>query len=205
MALPKWVTDNRLILSFLLAHLLLFYTFHDKNVFWYTFTASMLFLISLSIIHEEFDNRQSFFTNFTYGILSGLILFALFWLGSTIIHVFNLPLEREISQLYRYLSPTQLWQYIVLLFIIIPGEEMFWRGFVQKRIQKTSSITLSVLVSAVLYASVQIYSDTLLLPLAAFVSGIFWGYLYIWKKSLRLVIFSHLVFDLFLLVFYPLN
>jgi membrane protease YdiL (CAAX protease family) len=39
--------------------------------------------------------------------------------------------------------------------------------------------------------------------LAAFCGGIFWGSLYIWRKSIPLLIISHLIFDLLFIVFFP--
>ncbi|MEK4148580.1 type II CAAX endopeptidase family protein [Robertmurraya sp. FSL W8-0741] len=205
MAIPNWAKDYRFIIGFLLAHLLIFFTFQDKSIFWYIFTATMLFLISYSIIHEEIEDRVPLFTYLSLGGMSGVILFLIFLLGSLLIDLFQLPFSNEIARLYSRLSPTVLWHYIVLLLVIIPGEEIFWRGFIQKRIQKTASVTTAVFMSSILYASVHVYSGSFILPLAALISGVFWGYLYAWKKSLPLVIVSHLIFDLFLFVIYPLN
>lgn len=201
----KCFKDIRLIIGFLLAHVLLFFTFSDNNVFWYIFTASMLFLMSYSIFNEEIEDRASVLTYFSIGIISGAVLFAIFFLGDFLIDLLNLPFKQEISLLYKQMAPSEIWHYIVLILILIPGEEIFWRGFIQKRINKTLSLTKSVLISSVMYASVLIYSGTFILPVAALVSGICWGYLYGWKKSLPLAIVSHLVFDIFLFVIYPLN
>lgn len=201
----KWTKDIRLMIGFILAHLLLFFTFADKNVFWYVFTASMLFLMSYSILHEEIEDQASALTYFSIGVISGAVLFAIFFLGSFLLDFFHIPLSKEINFLYKQMAPKELWHYIVLILILIPGEEIFWRGFVQKRINNTTSTTNSVLIAAFMYASVLFYSGTIILPIAAFVSGIFWGYLYAWKKSLPLAIVSHLVFDLFLFFIYPLN
>lgn len=203
--IPKWITDRKLILGFLLAHILLFFTFQEKNVFWYIFTASMLFLVSYSILQEEIEDKIPFFSYITLGSISGVILFAIFFLGNALIEVLGLPFTKEIAKLYSRLSPTVLWHYIVLLLVIIPGEEIFWRGFIQKRLQKVSTVTVSVFASSLMYASAHFYSGSIMLPFAALVSGVFWGYLYAWKKSLPLVIVSHLIFDLFLFVIYPLG
>lgn len=205
MSIPTWGTDKRLILGFVLSHLLLFLTFQDKSIFWYIFTASMLFLISYSIFHEAIEDKAPFFTYLSLGVLSGVLLFAVFFVGNWLFHTLDLPFANEIRTLYKRLSPTLLWHYIVLILVIIPGEEIFWRGFIQKRIQKGASTLTAVFLSSVLYASAHFYSGSVMLPLAALISGLFWGYLYAWKKSLPLVIVSHLVFDLFLFIIYPLN
>ncbi|QED47336.1 CPBP family intramembrane glutamic endopeptidase [Cytobacillus dafuensis] len=198
-------TDFRLLIGLLLAHLLMFFTFQDKAVFWYIFSATMLILISYSILNEELEDRSSFMSYILYGILSGFILFGVFWIGYNLIELLNLPLINNISKLYGRLSPTLLWHYIVLMLIIIPGEEIFWRGFVQKRILKYINIPSGIILSSILYASVHFYSSQWILAFAAFVAGLFWGWLYAWKQSMPLIIVSHLIFDLLLFVFLPFS
>lgn len=194
-----------MILGILIAHLLLFFTFEDKTVFWYIFTASMLVLISYSIIHEEVEDNASTLSYFSVGIASGLGLFGLFWLGSSLIDLLNLPFSSQISRLYSRFSPEIFWQYLVLVLIIAPGEEIFWRGFIQKRLNKHFSVKMSIGLSVFLYASVHLYSGESILVIAAIIAGLAWSILYAWKRSLPLVIVSHIVFDLLLFVFIPLH
>ncbi|WP_423409861.1 CPBP family intramembrane glutamic endopeptidase [Heyndrickxia sp. MSNUG] len=201
----KWMADRRLILGILIAHLLLFFTFEDKTVFWYIFTASMLVLISYSIKHEEIEDQASALSYFSIGIASGLGLFVLFWLGSSIIDILNIPLTTQISRLYSRFSPEIIWHYLVLILIIAPGEEFFWRGFIQKRLNQHYGMKMSIGLSVILYASVHLYSGELILVLAAIIAGLAWSILYAWKRSLPLVIVSHVVFDLLLFVFLPLR
>lgn len=203
--MKKWMADRRLILGILIAHLLLFFTFEDKTVFWYIFTASMLVLISYSIIHEEVEDNASTLSYFSVGIASGLGLFGIFWLGSSLIDLLNLPFSSQISRLYSRFSPEIFWQYLVLVLIIAPGEEIFWRGFIQKRLNKHFSVKMSIGLSVFLYASVHLYSGEFILVIAAIIAGLAWSILYAWKRSLPLVIVSHIVFDLLLFVFIPLH
>ncbi|CAM3683587.1 CPBP family intramembrane glutamic endopeptidase [Mesobacillus zeae] len=201
----NWVTDRRFYLGFVIAHLLLFFTFEDKTVFWYIFTASMLILISFSIIHESIDDNLPALSYFTIGILSGTALFLLFWAGNLVVDWTGLPLDRQITKLYRWFSPELAWHYIVLILIIAPGEEIFWRGFIQKRILESANASTSILVSALMYASVHFYSGQTALMLAALVAGLVWGSLYAWKRSIPLVVISHIVFDLLLFILFPLR
>jgi hypothetical protein len=93
---------------------------------------------------------------------------------------------------------------LVLLFIIIPGEEIFWRGFVLKRLLNWLDAGSAVLAAAVLNAGAFYFTGFPVLMMAAFASGLLWGWLYIWKKSIPLVIVSHLTFNLLLLIIFPL-
>nr|WP_221452193.1 CPBP family intramembrane glutamic endopeptidase [Bacillus benzoevorans] len=182
----------------------MYLTFQNKATFWYMFTAAMLLLMSYAIFHLKTDDKCSVLSYSFYGVASGIVLFALFWLGNVLIGFFHLPFNGEISSLYRSYSPSQIWHYIVLFLFIIPGEELFWRGFVQKKLSATKlNIKYSVLLAAVLYASVQLYSGYFIHFFAALIAGLFWGFLYAWKRNMHMLIISHLVFDLFTFVLLP--
>lgn len=199
------MADRRLILGYLLAHALIFFTFQDRNVFWYIFTAAMLILISYSIVHEELEDRASTRSFFTLGILTGIALYGVFWAATTVIYGQNLPLGEQITSLYKHFSPEIAWHYIVLILIIAPGEEIFWRGFIQKRLIRLTDKKTSIIFSTILYASVQFYSGEFILVLAAIAAGLAWSCLYAWKRSIPLVVISHIVFDLLMFVFFPLG
>ncbi|WP_053361997.1 type II CAAX endopeptidase family protein [Bacillus sp. FJAT-27251] len=203
--MKKVMADRRLLIGYVLAHLLLLFTFQEKGVFWYLFTASMLILISFSILHEGLENNASALKYLSYGILSGIAVYGLFWLGSTMIDILKLPLSGQVSQLYRQFEPKSAWHFIVLIIIIAPGEEIFWRGFVLRRLLKHLNARTSVILSSFLYASVHIYSGQFALLLAALAAGLAWGALYAWKRSIPLVVVSHIVFDLLLFVILPLR
>jgi membrane protease YdiL (CAAX protease family) len=182
----------------------MYITFQDKAIFWYMFTATMLILISYSILHEKSDSQLSFISYSFFGLLSGIILFSLFWTGNYLIELFHLPFDREISALYKTFSPKSLWHYFVLFLIIIPGEELFWRGFIQKRMERLfTKPSSSIILASILYASIQIYSGAFIHFFAALIGGIFWGFLYRWKNSMPLLIVSHLVFDFLLFILFP--
>ncbi|MCS0791145.1 CPBP family intramembrane metalloprotease [Cytobacillus firmus] len=195
--------DLRFIGGILLAHLLMYFTFQDKSIFWYIFSASLLLLISYSIIMEEVEDKASFGTFITYGALSGFLLYGLFWAGYSLFEILNLPLVNQVEKLYGRFSPSFIWHYIVLILIIVPGEEVFWRGFVQKRLMKLTTVKLSIILSPLLYSSVHFYSGYWMLAFAALIAGLFWGWLYAWKRSIPLVIVSHLIFDLLMFVLLP--
>jgi uncharacterized protein len=196
--------DWRLIVGYLLAHPLIYFSFEEKKVFWYLFTATMLVLISYSILHEEIENKSGKWNDRMLGILSGIILYAVFWSGNTLIELFDLPFANQIDSLYRQFSPESFWHFLVLLLILAPGEEIFWRGFIQKRILRYLRVWPSIILSTLLYASVQFYSGEWILVLAAVIGGFVWGALYAWKRSIRLVVISHITFDLLLFIIFPL-
>jgi uncharacterized protein len=201
--MKKRFIDFRLIIGLILAHLLLYFSFHDKTIFWYIFSGSVLILITYAMIHGEVDDDTSFIQYLFIGAISGFILYLLFWLGHQAFELLHLPYDKSIKRLYRWYAPSLFWQYLALVLIASPGEELFWRGFIQKRLLQYFGPIGSILTASLLYASVHIYSGSFLLVFAAFFSGFFWGLLYMWKKSMPLVIVSHIIFDILIFIILP--
>ncbi len=203
--MKKCTTNIWLIGSIFLAHLLMFITFENKHdVFWYLYTATMLFLISYSIVNEKIDDELATKHFMIFGIISGLILYIIFVIGNWLLTILPGSLDADVTKLYRYFSPTLIWHYLVLIFILVPGEEIFWRGYVQKKLRACTNGWKAIIIASILNASVFYYANNTALMLAAFVGSIFWGFLYEWKKSIPLLIISHLIFILLLAVFIPL-
>ncbi len=197
--------DWRLLAGIIAAHGLLYVAYSDQDIFWYIYTAANLFLISISIISEPIDDQQNTNRFMWYGVVSGVILYALFAAGYWLLQFFPFSARNHISIIYKLFSPQFIWHYVVLVLIFIPGEELFWRGFVQKRLSRYLNGWAAVIIASFLYASVFFYSGQWIWMAAAFFAGLFWGSLYIWRKSIPLVIISHLIFDLLLVVFFPLR
>ncbi|QQZ08132.1 CPBP family intramembrane glutamic endopeptidase [Heyndrickxia vini] len=203
--MKRSATDIKLILGILLAHVLLYITFNDKSIFWYIYTAVSLLLISYSIVNEKSEDDISTKKYLFKAIVSGIGLYLIFWIGDWFFSIVSPFLENKVIKTYHLLSPKWVWHYFVLVFIMAPGEEIFWRGFIQKRIMKHIQGWIAVLITAILNASVFIYSGNIVLIFAALVGGIVWGTLYFKFKSIPLVVISHLIFDLLLIVVLPLH
>lgn len=203
--MKKRPIDYRLIFGLIVAHFLLYFSFQDNSIFWYIFSASLLVLITYAMLQEKVDDDASFFKYISLGVVFGLLQYIIFWLGYHSFGILHLPFANSISRLYRWFAPSMFWQYLALVLVAAPGEELFWRGFVQKRLITYLGPLKSILVASLLYASVQIYSGTFILVFAAFISGLIWGVIYFWKKSMPLVIVAHLVFDIMIFIILPLK
>lgn len=195
----------RLIAGILIAHVLMFFSFQNRVVFWYIFAGSILLLITYAMFQGDVDDEVPFFTYISLGIISGLIVYCFFWLSNQGIHLFHLPFDQSIKRLYHYFAPSLYWEYFALILIAAPGEELFWRGFVQKKLLRSFKPSVAIIISSCLYASTQIYSGEFILVLTTFLCGLAWGSLYFWKKSMPTLIASHIVFDILLFIILPLK
>ena len=198
------IRDRPLLLSLTIAYLLLFFSYRDLSIFWYIYTASMACLLTLTFRLERPHNDFKLKDTLVIGFLSGILMYMITWTASKVLPAVHPPLQDQLEDLYILLSPTETWQYFVLILLIIPGEEIFWRGLIEKRLLTHIKAVPAVLLSTLLYAFPLIFSGNLLLVLAGIGGGLLWGVIYAWKRSLTLVIISHLLFDLMLLAAFPL-
>ncbi len=140
------------------------------------------------------------------GFLSGLILYIVFFVSYLMIKKWFPLFIPYVIDLYKLVGPTQLWQYVLLITIIIPGEELFWRGYVQNKLSMyVKSDWSRVFFASVIYGFAHIWTANPMLIAAALIGGMFWGSLYIWNNNIGVVILSHYTFNLFLLFLLPLT
>ncbi|PPA72236.1 CPBP family intramembrane glutamic endopeptidase [Jeotgalibacillus proteolyticus] len=184
-----------LITSMLIIQLLMFITFFDKNIFWYLYSGTALVMIALSITKSGLDEPLPQRRYFLAGIVSGIVLYGLFFLGYQLLSILPGNLDRSADSLFNQLHPDNTWKWLLLILIIIPAEEIFWRGFVQRILHKHFSQAVTILITALLAGSVFYYSGEWIWVAAAFFGSVFWGILYAWKRSVPMVILSHLTFD----------
>jgi len=126
------------------------------------------------------------------GLLSALILYAIFLLGNKLAPTILPGAKTQVGGIYSLgEGSNKFFIFLLLFFITGPGEEIFWRGFLQDRLMERWGNFIGYLMTTTLYAGVHVFSWNLMLVLAAFVAGAFWGLLYLWKKDLLIQITSH--------------
>ncbi|WP_404470143.1 lysostaphin resistance A-like protein [Sutcliffiella horikoshii] len=199
---------KKIFMFLALANILLAVSFLLTDYFWILFPTSLFILILISMKEKEptrFHDRLFTFHDISFGTLTGTLLYGLFLTVYLLLKVFPLPLITFVEELYLIVGPSSWWHYVVLVLVIIPGEEVFWRRYLQSKLAERYGMVTGVVAGACLYALAHIWTGNPMLVAAAATAGIAWGALYVWKNSLALVIISHFVFDLWLLVIFPLN
>ncbi|WBL17275.1 MULTISPECIES: CPBP family intramembrane glutamic endopeptidase [Sutcliffiella] len=196
---------GKLLATWILANVLIGISFTFSTYFWTLFPLSMIILIYISWkSNVDLKITKLKYNSNIIGIISGISLYFLFLFTYVIIKSFFPYFVPFVQDLYSVVGPKQWWHYVLLL-IIIPGEEIFWRGYIQKKCMQMYTPKLAVLVASALYAVAHIWSGNVMLVAAAALSGLVWGYLYVWTKNLTVVILSHFFFNLFLLLILPLT
>jgi membrane protease YdiL (CAAX protease family) len=99
-------------------------------------------------------------------------------------------------------SPTVIG--LLLLFIIGPGEEIFWRGYIQRRLSARFSPNTGFLLATAAYTLIHVASLNFMLIMAAMVGGIAWGGLYrLMPQHFTAIVISHALWDAAAFVWLP--
>ena len=94
---------------------------------------------------------------------------------------------------------------ILLLFIIGPAEEIFWRGYVQKTLSERWNPNWGFLVTTLIYSLVHLPKMNFMLIMAAAVAGFFWGLAYrFFPNRLGALIISHALWDCAVFIWLPI-
>jgi len=181
--------------------------------FWWWMSANLLLLCSLAAgldrsfglaIREDFASRR--LTKVALGLGSALVLYGVFFVGNILARKIFSFAGDNISAVYDFREGASPWRIALLMTLIIgPGEELFWRGFLQRRLQTQAGPWRGLALATVLYAAVHIASWNPILVLAALVCGLFWGLLYLRYQSMLLNMLSHLLWDVAIFLLLPVT
>ena len=140
------------------------------------------------------------------GVVSAAALYALFVCGNAMAPCFISDARTQVSAIYDLgAGSSPMAVFFLLLLVTGPGEELFWRGFVQRNLMLRWGKWHGFALSTILYAGVHVFSMNLLLVMAALVAGAFWGALYLWKGDLWAVMISHSLWSAFIFTVFPVK
>ncbi len=180
--------------------------------FWGQLSLTIILLGSIAIWSDAKNMRAKLLTprhlimrNISYGLITAALLYAIFIIANIIANWMFQFSNSQISAIYELKNDGSTWVIPILIVCIIgPGEEFFWRGYLQEHLQKRYGST-GILLAILAYISVHLASGNLMLIAASGVCGIFWAFTYYKFKSLWLNIISHAIWDLSIFVIWPIG
>jgi membrane protease YdiL (CAAX protease family) len=213
MLLSSWTIRFLPILAAALFGPLLAFRRFGPVDFWWAMSASLAVLIFLSLLADRSyrlilgqDLRREVLKKTALGLTSALLLYLIFWASGAISRAWLPFAAGGIEAVYAFKQDAPLVRVILLLILVIgPGEEVFWRGFIQRRWEKRFGSLSGWLLASGFYALVHIGSRNIMLVSAALVCGLFWGALYSRSRSVLLVALSHTAWDLIVFIIFPLH
>ncbi|NNM54918.1 MAG: CPBP family intramembrane metalloprotease [Spirochaetales bacterium] len=183
----------------------LLFTLHLAN-FWGEMSLSLALLVTLAWVFQRdlFSWGPLTVRHLVLGVGSFILLYGIFYLGNILTGLLFTFKNTQIAEVYSNKTQAAPWVISVLLLLVIaPGEEIFWRGFLQRRLMQRWGENAGWLVGAVAYGAVHLLTGNVMLVIAALVCGFYWGFLYRQQKSLWPVLISHALWDFTAFVLLP--
>ncbi len=198
-----------LLSSILLAAIfwfLMFFPYLGLNInFWMMMTAASLTLTLLAIYFGGKPDLTFSWRELLSGLGIAVVLWFFFWTGdklSQLLFDFARPQVDLIYGIKGGTSPTLI--SMLLLCIIGPGEEIFWRGYVQRRLSARWSPNTGFLLATAAYTLIHIPSLNFMLVMAALVCGVIWGGLFrLFPRHFTAIVVSHALWDAAAFVWFP--
>ena len=140
------------------------------------------------------------------GVALAAVLWGVFWLGeylSTLIFDFARPQVDSIYGMKEGENPFVLT--LLMLLIIGPAEEIFWRGCIQNRLTARWNPDMGFILTTLVYGLVHVSKFNFMLIMAAMVAGFVWGLAYrFFPERLGAIIISHALWDCAVFIWFPI-
>ena len=209
---------KRILLSICIAFVLWFIMFSPWTAphlnFWLAMTVSACVLITLSISsfcpYNGRDNGAMtcgrWVKELALGIGIAVVLWLVFWTGDKVSQWLFDFARPQVDSIYGMKEGNQPWLIaLLLLFIIGPAEELFWRGYVQRSLSNRWNANVGFILTTAIYTLVHLPSGNFMLIMAAMVCGVAWGGLYrLMPRHFPAIVISHALWDAAAFVWFPI-
>ncbi|MBQ3186127.1 MAG: CPBP family intramembrane metalloprotease [Alistipes sp.] len=176
--------------------------------FWQMMAGSALILSSLATLFAPaWWNRLKFdLPNILFGVVVAVVLWGVFWVGDKVASWMFDFARPQVDLIYGIKEGQSPWVLSLLLLLLIgPAEEIFWRGYVQERMGKKWGLTRGYLIATACYTLVHLPACNFMLVMASLVCGAAWGFLYrYFPDRFTGIVISHALWDAAVFVWFPI-
>ena len=176
--------------------------------FWWMMTGSACTLSLCATLFSPGWWKRVHFTpaNIIWGVVIAVALWGIFWLGDKVSQLMFDFARPQVDTIYGMKEGESPWLLTALmLFLIGPAEEIFWRGYVQENFSTRWNPNIGFVVTTLIYALVHAGSFNFMLIMAALVAGAAWGLLYrLFPKYFAAIIISHALWDVAVFIWFPI-
>lgn len=175
--------------------------------FWAVMSVAAVALVGVSLCSSAAWRHMRFSAvDAALGVAIAAGLWAAFWLGDAL-SALLLPFARpEVQAIYAIREGAPTWALTLLLMLLIgPAEELFWRGYVQDALSRRCSPNIGFAVTTLLYTAVHFASCNFMLVMASLVAGGVWGLAYrFFPRRLAAIVLSHALWDAAVFIWFPI-
>ncbi len=176
--------------------------------FWYMMAGSALVLCIISTClnpgwHKQLTWRPS---DILAGAAIAAMLWGIFWTGDKIAAWLFDFARPQVDSIYTIKEGQSPWLLSILMLVLIgPAEEIYWRGYVQRTLSVRLGANTGLVLSTLLYALVHAGSCNFMLFMAALTAGAVWGTLYrFFPGRFSAIILSHSLWDVAVFIWFPI-
>ena len=181
--------------------------------FWWWMTINLSVLLMISIVTDwEYpyllakDLANNTWKKIGIGLLSAFILYLVFFVGNYLSRKWFNFASTGIEGVYNFKGDAAGIRIAILMLLVIgPGEELFWRGYLQRKFAGKYGKWAGLIIALVLYTGVHIFTGNFMLIMAALICGLFWGWMYLKYESMLINVISHTVWDIVVFLVLPFN
>ena len=176
--------------------------------FWWMMTGSACTLSLFATLYNKGWWKEVRLTpaNIVLGVVIAVALWSVFWVGDKLSQLMFNFARPQVDLIYGMKDGESAWLLTALmLFLIGPAEEIFWRGYIQKQLSARWNPNIGFIVTTSIYALVHAGSCNFMLTMAALVAGFFWGLLYrFFPERFAAIIISHAIWDVAVFIWFPI-
>lgn len=176
--------------------------------FWQIMAGSALILCGLATLFAPawWDHLKFNLPNLIFGVVVAVALWGIFWVGDKVASWMFDFARPQVDLIYGIKEGTSPWVLSLLLLLLIgPAEELFWRGYVQERMSKKWGMDRGFWMATACYTLVHIPSCNFMLVMAALVCGTVWGFLYRYMPQYFTgIVISHALWDAAVFIWFPI-
>ena len=146
------------------------------------------------------------FSNMVLGVVIAVALWGVFWVGDKMSQIMFNFARPQVDLIYGMKEGESPWLLTALmLFLIGPAEEIFWRGCIQNRLSARWNPNIGFIVTTLVYGLVHLSKFNFMLIMAAMVAGFVWGLAYrFFPEKIGAIILSHALWDCAVFIWFPI-
>ena len=176
--------------------------------FWWMMTGSACVLsLFATLFYPEWRKKVHLTpADILLGIAIAVALWCVLWVGDKLSQLMFGFARPQVDSIYGLKDgESALLLSFLMLFLIGPAEEIFWRGYVQQSFTKKWGANIGFAVATAAYTLVHLASLNFMLIMAALVAGAAWGLLYrLFPERFAAIIISHALWDTAVFIWFPI-
>ena len=176
--------------------------------FWWMMTGSAITLSLLATFLSPgwWRGMRWNFGQLALGVAIAVGLWCVFFVGDKVATWLFAFARSQVDAIYMMRQGWSPWLLSALMLVLIgPAEEIFWRGYVQRTLAARWGQSVGFLSATLLYALAHVGSCNFMLVMAALVAGFVWGGMYrFFPRCFPAIVVSHALWDAAVFIWFPI-